>query len=696
MKGHGLLRSRVLRLGALAALLLALVIATPLLIALEQQAARSDAMTLDRAQDAWVIRERMLAPLLADQARRLGEQLLAGGGARSSELPALALLNRSLTEPLTRVDLVRNDGQVVASTDPAQQPLIDGAMLAQLKDRQDSSTGLTVLAAGAGPQQLLLVTALALDAQTSIITAIDASKLAARITPSLEQGYSYFLTDTRSALLATNDAARWPGLTPKLPQVAQVKRFDDGEHSMLLTSQPLDDLGGYPVAMLHILSQAPAQNQLLLVGVAGALALALLAVLGVALHATLRGALDPLESVSRSVQALSAGDLFSSPVVQQGDAEVRQIAQAVAVFHDNALALARRDFDETLQRAQHRALIDQELRRLTASLDPAEQEALEADLRDTQTQAAGASDGAAADESIGRALRLMTSRVLGQQDRLRAMLEERTRDLQVVRQALAERQQLSRLREELEVAQHLQTSHLPRREAAQALPPSIDLHALMRPAKEVGGDMYDFVMLDERRLMLVVGDASGKGISAAMFVMMTRALLRAAAGAVPSPARCLALANATLSEHNDALIFCTLFLAVLDLPTGQLVYANAGHNPPWLRHANGSAQRLALTGDIMLGVIADYDFTDASITLVPGDTLVMYSDGVTEAHDPQSELFGDQRLAQALPDWQGAGAQSLSDEIMSRVDRFVAGAEQSDDITLMTVGYGARAVPPPN
>lgn len=696
MKGHGLLRSRVLRLGALAALLLALVIATPLLIALEQQAARSDALTLDRAQDAWVIRERMLAPLLADQARRLGEQLLAGGSARSSELPALALLNRSLTEPLTRVDLVRNDGQVVASTDPAQQPLIDGAMLAQLKDRQDSSTGLTVLAAGAGPQQLLLVTALALDAQTSIITAIDASKLAARITPSLEQGYSYFLTDTRSALLATNDAARWPGLTPKLPQVAQVTRFDDGEHSMLLTSQPLDDLGGYPVAMLHILSQAPAQNQWLLVGVAGALALALLAVLGVALHATLRGALDPLESVSRSVQALSAGDLFSSPVVQQGDAEVRQIAQAVAVFHDNALALARRDFDETLQRAQHRALIDQELRRLTASLDPAEQQALEADLRDTQTQAAGASDGAAADESIGRALRLMTSRVLSQQDRLRAMLEERTRDLQVVRQALAERQQLSRLREELEVAQHLQTSHLPRREAAQALPPSIDLHALMRPAKEVGGDMYDFVMLDERRLMLVVGDASGKGISAAMFVMMTRALLRAAAGAVPSPARCLALANATLSEHNDALIFCTLFLAVLDLPTGQLVYANAGHNPPWLRHANGSAQRLALTGDIMLGVIADYDFTDASITLVPGDTLVMYSDGVTEAHDPQSELFGDQRLAQALPEWQGAGAQSLSDEIMSRVDRFVADAEQSDDITLMTVGYGARAVPPPN
>ena len=290
----------------------------------------------------------------------------------------------------------------------------------------------------------------------------------------------------------------------------------------------------------------------------------------------------------------------------------------------------------------------------------------------------------------------MTSRVLSQQDRLRAMLEERTRDLQVVRQALAERQQLSRLREELEVAQHLQTSHLPRREAAQALPPSIDLHALMRPAKEVGGDMYDFVMLDERRLMLVVGDASGKGISAAMFVMMTRALLRAAAGAVPSPARCLALANATLSEHNDALIFCTLFLAVLDLPTGQLVYANAGHNPPWLRHANGSAQRLALTGDIMLGVIADYDFTDASITLVPGDTLVMYSDGVTEAHDPQSELFGDQRLAQALPEWQGAGAQSLSDEIMSRVDRFVAGAEQSDDITLMTVGYGARAVSQPD
>ena len=696
MKGHGLLRSRVLRLGALAALLLALVIAMPLLIALEQQAARSDALTLDRAQDAWVIRERMLAPLLADQARRLGEQLLAGGGARSSELPALALLNRGLTEPLARVDLVRNDGQVLASTDSAQQPLIDGAMLAQLKDRQDGSTGLTVLAAGAGPQQLLLVTALALDAQTSIITAIDASKLAVRITPSIEQGYSYFLTDTRSALLATNDAARWPGLTPKLQQVAQVTRFAEGEHSMLLTSQPLDDLGGYPVAMLHILSQAPAQNQSLLVGVAGALALALLAVLGVALHATLRGALDPLESVSRSVQALSAGDLFSSPMVQQGDAEVRQIAQAVAVFHDNALALARRDFDETLQRAQHRALIDQELRRLTASLDPAEQEALEADLRDIQPKAAGASDGAAADESIGRALRLMTSRVLSQQDRLRGLLDERTRDLQVLRQALAERQQLSRLREELEVAQHLQTSHLPRREAAQALPPSIDLHALMRPAKEVGGDMYDFVMLDERRLMLVVGDASGKGISAAMFVMMTRALLRAAAGAAQSPARCLALANATLSEHNDALIFCTLFLAVLDLPTGQLVYANAGHNPPWLRHANGSTQRLALTGDIMLGVIADFEFTDARTTLAPGDTLVMYSDGVTEAHDPQSELFGDHRLAQALPEWQGAGAQSLSDEIMSRVDRFVAGAEQSDDITLMTVGYGARAVSQPD
>jgi phosphoserine phosphatase RsbU/P len=212
----------------------------------------------------------------------------------------------------------------------------------------------------------------------------------------------------------------------------------------------------------------------------------------------------------------------------------------------------------------------------------------------------------------------------------------------------------------------------------------------MRPAREVGGDFYDFFTIDGNRLVMVIGDVSGKGVPASLFMAMTRTVIRLVARQDDDLAAGIGRANALLSADNDSAMFVTLFYGVLDLASGRLTYCNCGHNPPQVLRGDGGSEGLPLTG-LPLGVLEEADYATRTVDLAPGDRLFLYTDGVTEANDAEGGEFGEARLSAALDALRDAAPSDMVDGIVRRVDAFAAGAPQADDITCLALLYGPVA-----
>ena len=249
----------------------------------------------------------------------------------------------------------------------------------------------------------------------------------------------------------------------------------------------------------------------------------------------------------------------------------------------------------------------------------------------------------------------------------------------------AELEAKQRRRDEMQAAAAIQNSILPRplvREGALAF---IDLHAEMHPAREIGGDFYDYFLLDGDRLAITVADVSGKGIPAALFMAVSRTVLRGGERG-DDMAEDMARANRLLAAENAAAMFVTAFHGVLDLRSGALRHCNAGHNPPYLLRIAGGRELLKATG-IPFGIDEDMPYRIAETRLQPGDTLFLYSDGITEAFNPAEEEFGTTRLEVALEAARGKAAAELVADVLAAATIFAAGAEQSDDITVMALVY---------
>ncbi|HUP03864.1 MAG TPA: SpoIIE family protein phosphatase [Bryobacteraceae bacterium] len=253
---------------------------------------------------------------------------------------------------------------------------------------------------------------------------------------------------------------------------------------------------------------------------------------------------------------------------------------------------------------------------------------------------------------------------------------------------LAEIEQAERMRaKELEHATLIQRSMLPAETQPFPDRKDFDLFASMAPAKEVGGDLFDFFLLDEDHLAFAIGDVSGKGVPAALFMAVARTLLRAAAQSKERPGEVFARMNRGLVDGNSMGMFVTFFYGVLNTATGELEYANAGHNPPYVFSQGGTPLPLAQRSGPMLGLFEEQEYRTHSTQIEPGQGILLYTDGVTEALSKEKEFFGDERLQAFLGAQRSEGAEPLVRALHAAVAGFASGMPQADDITVLGLLY---------
>lgn len=240
-----------------------------------------------------------------------------------------------------------------------------------------------------------------------------------------------------------------------------------------------------------------------------------------------------------------------------------------------------------------------------------------------------------------------------------------------------------RIGAELDVATNIQASMLPCIFPAFPEHRELDIYAAMEPAREVGGDFYDFFLVDQEHLALVMADVSGKGVPAALFMVIARTLIKNRAQIGEAPEAVLEQVNNQLCENNEADMFVTVWLGIYEIPTGRLVYANAGHECPALMRAGGSYELLRESHDFVVGGMEGISYTGREITLHAGDKLFLYTDGVPEATNAAEELFGEERMLDALNQCAELSPRETLAEVKRSIDAFVGEADQFDDLTML-------------
>lgn len=247
--------------------------------------------------------------------------------------------------------------------------------------------------------------------------------------------------------------------------------------------------------------------------------------------------------------------------------------------------------------------------------------------------------------------------------------------------------QKERMQEELNVGREIQMSLIPRDFPAFPDNNEFDLYAILEPAREVGGDLYDFYFLDEERLCFCIGDVSGKGVPAALFMAMTKTLIKSRSVDDYSTASITTHVNDELSEENPQSMFVTLFLAILNIRNGDLLYTNAGHNPSYVKRADGTVEALKQIHGPIVGAMPGLTYKEASVKLERGDGILLYTDGVTEAMNAAGDLYSDPRLDKLVESMTFESTSRVTDTVMQDVVAFEADAERADDITILALTY---------
>ncbi len=270
---------------------------------------------------------------------------------------------------------------------------------------------------------------------------------------------------------------------------------------------------------------------------------------------------------------------------------------------------------------------------------------------------------------------------------LEITIEKSLKEIELYKQALVSHNKLVALQQELDIANVIQTSILPK-----TFPPfpdrkEFDIFAKMIPAKEVGGDLYDFFLIDKYRLGVVIGDVSGKGIAAALLMAVCKTLLKATAYKGMPADNILSEVNKILVDESPPNMFITVFYGVLDTRSGAFEYSNGGHNSPYLLSKEGEVKQIPEIGGLLIGAMKDAEYQSSVLMLQPGESLLFYTDGVTEAFNKDNEEYKEARLEKVLEGKHSLNLNELISQVFNDVQSFTAGVEQSDDITCMALKY---------
>lgn len=244
---------------------------------------------------------------------------------------------------------------------------------------------------------------------------------------------------------------------------------------------------------------------------------------------------------------------------------------------------------------------------------------------------------------------------------------------------------LSDLEKELMIARGIQQSIIPHNFKPFPKVDTFEILGTMIPARQVGGDFFDFFPLDDKRLGFIIGDVSGKGVPAALFMAMSRSIIRTIAQKGLSAKDCLIESNQVLCTDNESCMFVTAFYGILNIETGHIECANAGHPPPYLLRENKTIERIARNEGVPLGVGGESIYTNLEITLKKDDCLILYTDGVSEAMNEKKELYGESRLEASLANWKIGPLSTLMSQILNDLHKFNSSYYDNDDITLLCI-----------
>ncbi len=271
-------------------------------------------------------------------------------------------------------------------------------------------------------------------------------------------------------------------------------------------------------------------------------------------------------------------------------------------------------------------------------------------------------------------------------DDLEITINKTLGEIRTVRQWLNEHDQLVSIQYDLNISREIQQAILPKKFPPFPDEPNFDIYASMVAAKEVGGDFYDFFLIDKNRLGFVIGDVSGKGISAAIFMAVSRTLIRATGLKGDSVSDCMHYVNNLLCKESVSSMFVTVFYGILNTQTGEVDYVNAGHNPPYLLSANGIS-KVEMTDGLALGVLDEFSFKSKKLKLEQGDQLLLFTDGVVEAFDLEEKAYGEEKFENFLKENRNHPVETIIKKTFTDVNDFVDDAPQSDDITLLGITY---------
>ncbi len=392
----------------------------------------------------------------------------------------------------------------------------------------------------------------------------------------------------------------------------------------------------------------------------------------------LKRAFRPLEESAVMIQKLVEGDA-SHNIATDRDDEIGKLLQSIANLRDHLIELWIVRRSRTRQRRRTEKIIKEEIFKLTDVLDEQDKNELNSHFQKlTQMQTAGSDENKSAElGSLALTLQKLGASLINKQDKLNVVIAE-------LKEALATQTRFFAIQKELDIARKVQLSYVPPQYFEHK---NLQLQALLKPSKAVGGDFYDYFMIDEHRLGFLVGDVSDKGVPSALFMMVSKTVLQVFAKNCASAAETVQKSNNLLASNNQDNFFVTLFFAIFDFRTMTMQYCNAGHNPPAIMRNHGQEiEFLKPTGDLVTAIMPDIEYSQIEVQLNPGDCLFLFTDGVTEAFNKNEELFGEQRILDLLneTDYKLPVGEKMQ-KMVQAVDKFVDGWDQSDDITAMFI-----------